>query len=138
MTERKTVGLSLSCENYLESIYRLSRTGESVRPVDIANDLEVSRPSVTRALQALAEQGLILRDACGAVRLTEDGDEAAESILTRCSVLKEFFSRTLGGDHMLSDRETHGVSFSISSQTVDAIRSYLQSAEPPRRGEAGT
>ena len=58
-----------SGENYLETILRLQQRNEKVRAVDIANELDFSKPSVSIALKHLREQEMILVDERGIITL---------------------------------------------------------------------
>ena len=54
-----------SAENYLETIYMLSRHKPYVRSIDIANELSFSKPSVSVAMKNLRENGYIRMDEQG-------------------------------------------------------------------------
>ncbi len=69
--------LSCSDRNYLDCIYHLSKLTNSVRPVEIANDLHVTKPSVTRAIKILAAKGMIYKNYHGEIVLTLEGVRTA-------------------------------------------------------------
>ena len=46
-----------SGEDYLETILRLKKQLGQVRSIDIARDLDYSKPSVSRAMKILSEKG---------------------------------------------------------------------------------
>ena len=48
-----------SAEMYLETILRLSEKRSIVRSIDIAHDMGFSKPSVSRAIKNLKENGYI-------------------------------------------------------------------------------
>lgn len=79
-----------SAENYLETILILSqRKGKGeVRSIDIVNELEFSKPSVSVAMKNLRENGYITVDKDGYIRLTDKGLEIAakDSALITCSI----------------------------------------------------
>ncbi len=87
--------LSESLEDYLEAIYQLERTSGSARPADIADRLKVSRPSVTGALRALNDRGLVHYAPYAAVALTAAGRKTAAEVARRHGILKEFLERVL-------------------------------------------
>ena len=64
---------------YLLSIYRLTMEKRRIRCVDIANDLGVTRPSVSKMMKCMVRMELVHPDYCEAVRLTEKGRQIAES-----------------------------------------------------------
>ena len=62
-----------SAENYLETILILSERSTYVRSIDIANELNFTKPSVSVAMKKLRENNLITVDGDGYIHLTEDG-----------------------------------------------------------------
>jgi DtxR family Mn-dependent transcriptional regulator len=88
--------LSASLEDYLETIYFLSRDEGQARPKEIAKRMKVRAASVTGALRALAEKGLINYAPYASVTLTEEGREVARSIAVKHEALLHFFTQVLG------------------------------------------
>ena len=81
--------LRRSGEDYLETILILSKRND-VRSVDIAREMELSKPSVSRAVGLLKNGGFITVDKNGYISLTEDGKKLAERIYERHTVLTEW------------------------------------------------
>lgn len=81
--------LRRSGEDYLETILILSKRND-VRSVDIAHEMELSKPSVSRAVGLLKNGGFITVDKNGYISLTEDGKKQAERIYERHTVLTEW------------------------------------------------
>ena len=69
--------LNKSAENYLENIYILQQTMEEVRSIDLANEMNFSKPSVSRAIHLLEDKGMVTIADNGALILTEQGFEIA-------------------------------------------------------------
>jgi DtxR family Mn-dependent transcriptional regulator len=88
--------LSASLEDYLETIFFLSREGGKARPKDIAERMNVRAASVTGALRALGEKGLINYEPYVSVTLTEKGREVAGGIAVKHEALLHFFVQVLG------------------------------------------
>jgi DtxR family Mn-dependent transcriptional regulator len=88
--------LSASLEDYLESIYHLTVDRDVARSKDIADSMGVSRASVTGALRALSEKGLIHYKPYGYTTLTQKGRDVAGRIARRHDVLARFFNMVLG------------------------------------------
>ncbi len=86
-----------SAENYLETILILSQKKTQVRSIDIVNELEFSKPSVSVAMKNLRQNGYVLMDKDGSLTLTDAGREIAEMIYERHQVLSEWLVR-LGVD----------------------------------------
>ena len=79
-----------SAENYLETIYMLSRHKPYVRSIDIANELSFSKPSVSVAMKNLRENGYIRMDEQGHITLTETGQSIADVMYERHILLSNW------------------------------------------------
>lgn len=88
--------LSASLEDYLETIYFLSDKEGKARPKEIAKRMKVRAASVTGALRALAEKGLINYAPYASVTLTEEGRNIAGGIAVKHEALLHFFTQVLG------------------------------------------
>ena len=80
-----------SAENYLETIYILSKKQSEVRSIDVAAETGFTKPSVSRAMKNLRQSGHILMDEKGYLTLTPLGLEVAEKVYER----HELFSKLL-------------------------------------------
>ncbi|MBN1974119.1 MAG: metal-dependent transcriptional regulator [Sedimentisphaerales bacterium] len=87
--------LSASLEDYLEAIYNLTGENNITRSKDIAEQLSVSRASVTGALRALKEKKLVNYQPYDYISLTESGRTAAAEIANKHEILKSFFIEIL-------------------------------------------
>lgn len=83
--------LSASLEDYLEAIYNLAGDNNFTRSRDIAEELGVSRASVTGALRALKEKKLVNYEPYNYISLTKSGKTAAAEIANKHDILKSFF-----------------------------------------------
>ena len=88
--------LSASLEDYLEMIFFLSREEGKARPKDIAERMKVRAASVTGALKALGEKGLINYEPYASATLTDEGREIASKIAVKHEALLHFFTQVLG------------------------------------------
>ena len=88
--------LSASLEDYLEAIYHLTAERDVARSKDIAESMGVSRASVTGALRALSEKGLVHYKPYGYTTLTEEGRDTARRVARRHEILGLFFENVLG------------------------------------------
>ena len=85
-----------SGENYLETILLLQKKLGCVRSIDIANKLDYSKPSVSRAMGILKKQDYITMDKSGFIELTDKGLQKAREIYERHTLIQEFLIETLG------------------------------------------
>ena len=83
------MALTMSRENYLKIIYILKMANGEVRSIDIANYMELSKPSVCAAVKQLQAQGYITKAGNGIIELTESGRAEAEEVFERHCVSPE-------------------------------------------------
>ena len=114
-----------SGENYLETILVLhTRSGKAVRSVDVAAELGVSKPSVSRAMGILRENGFINMEKGGAITLTPKGLEHAGHVLERHTVITSFLENVLGVDPETADKDACRIEHIISSETFERIKNF--------------
>lgn len=78
---------------YLLTVYELSKTLKTVRSVDIANSLSVTRPSVSKMLKVWQELELIEPEYATSVIMTDLGKETAKNLSVNFNINKYFFYR---------------------------------------------
>ena len=110
-----------SAEDYLETILLLGRKSETVRSIDIVNEMGFSTPSVSIAMKKLREAGLVAVDRDGSIHLTESGQKEAESVYARHTVLYEWLKK-IGVDEKTAAADACLMEHVISNETYEAIR----------------
>lgn len=113
-----------SSEIYVETIYLLSLESDTVRAKDIGNYMEVTRPSVSRALNVLREKGLIKNTKNGIVQLTEGGIILGKHIYERNLLIARHFIE-LGVDEDTAKDDARRIERFLSDTTYNAIRASL-------------
>jgi len=113
-----------SAENYLETILILKKRSGPVRSIDIVNELEFSKPSVSVAMKKLRENGYIVMDEDGYITLTESGSEIAESMYERHMLLSNYLI-SLGVDERIAVDDACRIEHVISQQTFEKIREHV-------------
>ena len=114
-----------SGEMYLETILILSQRGGTVRSIDVARYMDFSKPSVSRAMGRLKEQGFIVIDPEGYITLTESGSAIAEKIYERHRVLTALLTR-LGVDENTAAEDACKIEHDISDETFAAIKAHVE------------
>lgn len=117
--------VSASQEDYLEVIYDLSHGLESVRSIDIANRLGVSRASVNKRLGLLKDAGFVKHEPYGLVHLTENGCAVAKDVRERHNTLHKFLTDVLGVSEDIADHEACEMEHAISQETAHKLYNYL-------------
>lgn len=116
---------SESREMYLETILRLSENDtKPVRSVDIAEAMDFSKPSVSRAVGLLKSGGFIDIAATGEITLTEEGAYVAERIYERHRVLTAALVR-LGLDAELAEESACRWEHVVSDEAFDVIKQHI-------------
>ena len=118
-----------SAEMYLETIYTLSLNSTSVRSIDVAEALNYSRPSVSRAVGLLKKDGYLLMDEEGFLTLTEAGRALAERIYERHTVLTATLE-ALGVDKETAAEDACKIEHDISDRTFEAIKVHMKTYMP--------
>lgn len=113
-----------SRENYLEMILMLQNKGIKVRSTDVAKALDFSKPSVSRAVGILKEDGYIEVQDDGELTFTKEGKKLASLVYDRHCTLRTFFEN-LGVDHETANDDACRVEHVISQVTFDKIKELV-------------
>ena len=116
--------LRQSGEDYLETILILSKRGE-VRSIDIANEMNLSKPSVSRAMGILKNGGFIKVDKDGYITFTEEGKKTAERIYERHTVLTDWLVG-IGVDEKTAAEDACRLEHNFSSESFEKLKNHIQ------------
>lgn len=112
--------MSMSHEDYLEAMVMLGATTEtSVRSVDVAAKLGVSKASVNKAMSVLKEKGLAEQPYYGDITLTDEGYAYGTSVLERHKMLFTFLTKAIGLSEEDADREACLMEHAISDASFE-------------------
>jgi len=125
---RRSKRHSVRVEDYLEVIHELELVEGRAKPARIADLLAVARPSVTKMLQRLYEEGLVEYERYQGANLTETGRNAAENLRDRHSLLVRFLC-ILGVDEETAHVDTEGIEHHFDESTLKALRILVEKAE---------
>ncbi|MBQ8331502.1 MAG: metal-dependent transcriptional regulator [Clostridia bacterium] len=114
-----------SAENYLETILVLQKRNGHVRSIDIVNELEFTKPSVSVAMKNLRQNGLIEVDPNGYITLLEQGRAIAEKIYERHTILTDWLVG-LGVNPNTADADACKIEHVISTESFLAIKESLR------------
>lgn len=119
------MALQESGEMYLETIYVLSQESDAVRAIDVGEYMGFSKPSVSRAIGLLKDEGLVKRDDEGFLKLTKAGEILAKRIYERHTVLTRLLM-DLGVDEKTAAEDACRVEHYISDKTFEAIKAHIK------------
>ena len=114
-----------SAENYLETILVLSLKGEKVRSIDIVNELEYSKPSVSVAMKNLRTKGHIEMDVDGYITLTETGQKIAGTMYERHVAISDWLV-FLGVDQKTAVQDACKMEHVMSENSFLAIKKHIE------------
>jgi len=117
--------LSAAMQDYLEEILNLSNRLETVRVTDIAERLNLTKASVSQALSQLREQGLIVQERYGPVKLTERGLYYGRVVRRRHRVLSSFLTEVLNLDFETAEKDACEMEHAVSSVTIERLVDFL-------------
>lgn len=112
-----------SSEDYLETILILKERTGQVRSIDIATEMNYSKPSISVAMKKLRENGYIEVDQNGFITLTDSGYEIASSIYDRHKVLTNFFI-SLGVNEKTAAEDACRIEHDLSPETYEKIKAH--------------
>ena len=113
-----------SAEDYLECILKLSKQRPVVRSIDIANDMNYSKPSISVAMKNLRLNGYINVDESGFITLTDSGMEIASNIYDRHLILKKWLEFR-GISPETAEQDACKIEHTLSKETYTALRKHI-------------
>ena len=117
-----------SLEDYLETILMLYKSTGQVRSIDIANEMNFTKPSVSIAMKNLREKGYITMADNGYITLTESGKERAESVLGRHTSLADLLI-SIGVNEETAREDACKVEHDLSEESFEAIKRVFHSSK---------
>lgn len=115
-----------SGEDYLEAILVLQEKNGYVRSVDIARHLNVSKPSVSRAMSLLSDSGHIIFSDGNMIKFTDLGMVKAKDVYDRHQLLTKFFQKITGLSEDQCEENACRVEHDIDSDIVNGIKAWMQ------------
>lgn len=113
-----------SGEMYLESILVLRKKIANVRSIDIVNHTGYTKPSISRAINLLKQDNMVIVDDNGYITLTPEGEALAIKIYERHNILTKLFEK-LGVSPETADSDACKIEHVISDETFDRIKEHL-------------
>ena len=114
-----------SAEDYLEMILVLKRKKGAVRSIDIAREMNFSKPSVSIAMKKLYEDGYITIGTGHEIDLTEKGREIAERIYERHVVISQILMK-IGIDETTAVKEACRIEHVISQDSFEKMKAAIK------------
>lgn len=120
----ETLKVTAVLEDYLEAIFNLSRGDRGARSRDIAESMRVHKSTVTSALKALRQMGLVHYSPYEAVTLTAEGAIVARDVVNRHETLRDFFVEVLDVDAATAEKAACGMEHSMPVEIVEKLARF--------------
>ena len=118
-----------SGENYLETILVLTKKNGSVRSIDIADAMQFTKASVSRAMSILKRDNYIIMHPDGSILLTKEGLKKATAVYDRHETLTRFINEVLGVDVEIAEKDACRIEHIISPETFAGIKAQLSKSK---------
>lgn len=115
---------SESKEMYLETIYKLQLKFSHAHTGEIAKELNVSKPSVNKAINILKSEGLANQEPYGPITLTSSGIEIAKDVLAKHKLIFDFLSKSLDVATDVAETNACRIEHVLSDELIKAIEKY--------------
>lgn len=117
--------LHASGEDYLEAVLMLQQKNGMVRSVDLARHMGFSKPSISRAVAVLKDDGFLMVDGDGYLHLTNAGKEVAEKIYERHCVITSGLVG-LGVDPAQAEEDACRMEHVVSDESFQKLREVFR------------
>ncbi len=119
------MNLTNSQEEYLKAIYMLSNKNKEIRVTDIANKLNITKPSVNKGIKNLAQIDMVNYKTYGEITLTDKGKNEAKKILKKFDVAKLFLTEVLGIDEDQAEVDAKNIKYALSQESEKKLEEYV-------------
>lgn len=117
-----------SAENYLEAILVLKKEKGRIRSIDIARHLEFTKPSISRAINLLKNNGYVTVDKEGWIELTEEGQTIAGKVYERHSFIAAWLT-SIGVPADIAAEDACRIEHDISDETFQKVKEFVTRAQ---------
>lgn len=121
--------MNVSGENYLETIYRLGKENKVVRSIDVARALNVSKPSVSRAMGLLKNAGYIEIPGSGEISFTKAGLKKAEDLVKKHESIVRFLMMTADVSRETAEKDAGNMKHFVQEETFKGILKFMKQVD---------
>ena len=114
-----------SAENYLETILILSKKNIAVRSIDIANEMNFTKASISIAMKRLREDGYINMDDDRMITLTPKGKDIASMVYERHQIIAKILI-ALGVDEATAYEDSCKIEHDLSQKSFEKIKEFYE------------
>ncbi len=118
--------ISSSLEDYIEAVYNIFVAENKVKAIEVSRKLNVSRASVTEALQKLEQLGLINYGHYGTISITDSGVKKAKEVIKKHEILSLFFEKVLGVNHEIAEETACKIEHVIGNEVFKKLEKHTK------------
>src|SRR3989338_11486849 len=126
---------SASREDYLRAVYHLMEENNEVGSIDLADYLNVTKPSVSEMLRELSKEGLIGYKKYSKVKLTGKGHKIARNLTSKHRIIERFLKDMLKIDKKKIHDEAHRLEHAFSDDSIGKLRKLLGNPKQDPHGK---
>ena len=126
---------SASREDYLRAVYHLMEENNEVRSIDLADYLNVTKPSVSEMLKELSKEGLIGYKPYSKVKLTRKGHKIAQKLTSKHRIIERFLKDMLKANAKKIHEEAHRLEHAFSDDSIEKLRRLLGNPKEDPHGK---
>ena len=120
------INLTNSQKEYIKTIYLLNKKSNRIRVTDIANSMNITKPSVNKALNILKELNLIEYSSYSQILLTNEAVTIAKSLLKKEDIVEVFLTSILGVENSQAKVDAVNIKNSLSEETENKLYKYIE------------
>ena len=117
--------ISKSQEDYLKAMYVLKMKNGEIRVTDIAEHLNITKPSVTKAINNMKENKLVNNKTYGKIELTKKGEDIARKVLEAYDISYVFLKDVLGLSSEKAEGEAEKLKLTMEDDTLNSLAKYV-------------
>ena len=117
--------ISKAQEEYLKTIYILKKQNGNIRVTDIANKMNLTKPSVNKAINNLKNNGFLNYESYGTIELTSSGEDLAKKILETYDIVYLFLKDVLELEENEAAEEAEKIKLAINDNTANNLAKYV-------------
>lgn len=124
-----------SREDYLRGLYILEEEKGRIKSIDLANYLNVSKPSVSEMVKELGREGLVLHKKYSGLNFTHKGRKIARKLTSKHRLIEIFLKKMLKIESKHIHQEAHRLEHAFSDESIDNLRKLLHNPKKDPHGK---
>ena len=118
--------LTKALEDYIEYIYNSIKENKVLKAIDIANNFNISRASVSEALIRITDMDLIIYEGRKGIKITKKGEDEAKKIINKHKILSSFFCEILGFESNIASNNACKIEHVIDEEVIGKLEKFIE------------